>query len=224
MISDIFIITSVINTGNKPWSYTNTRSPFTIEKRFEQTLQTIESIRKLNDNTKILLVECSDLNEEMTTILKNKTDYFIQTFSIPEVYSACIESNKKGFGETMKVKIACDFIEQNNIEFNKLFKISGRYFLTSDFSKENYSVNEFTFKMYDNTSGSTVLYSVPYSLFDTYVKNINTCNSYYLNNNPRGLETLLPIFCEPRKNISTLGVAGYVSLLNETGPLHYYVA
>ena len=130
MYPDIFVITSVINTGNAPWSYTNLRSCYTKEDRLRQTIQTIESIRNLNDNTKILLVECSDLDESMTNTLKDKVDYFLQTYDDMSVRDACINSIKKGFGETKKLQKACEFIQKNDIKFNRLFKISGRYFLT----------------------------------------------------------------------------------------------
>ena len=39
---DIFVITSVINTGNNRWSYTDIRSCYTPEERLAQTIQTID--------------------------------------------------------------------------------------------------------------------------------------------------------------------------------------
>jgi hypothetical protein len=223
MDTDLFIITSVIKTGNQPWSYTSLRSCFTTEQRFEQTLQTIKSIRDLNDNTKILLVECSDINEEMTSILKDKVDYFIQTYVDERVRNACLQSDKKGFGEVMKLKKACDFIKENNIVFKRLFKISGRYFLDESFNKSNYkSDSQFTFKMYYPNCGSTVLYSVPYSLFNFYIDRLIYCISVYENGPPTGLETLIPCICLPKQEISTLGVRGNVAVLNDKGvPDHY---
>ena len=43
---NLIIVTSVINTINEPLSYTETRSVFTAEQRFEQTIKSIESIKK----------------------------------------------------------------------------------------------------------------------------------------------------------------------------------
>lgn len=222
---DIFVITSVINTGNNPWSYTGLRSCYTKEDRFKQTIQTIESIRNLNDTTKILLVECSDIDESMTNTLKGKVDYFLQTYDDMSVRDACLNSIKKGFGEIKKLQKACEFIQQNDINFNRLFKISGRYFLTPSFDSKIYDeISKFTFKMYDSNCGSTVLYSVPYSLFSTYVQKLEECNQIYMNGPPVGIETLIPCMCNPKSAISTLGVSGYVAILNDNGTSEFYVA
>jgi hypothetical protein len=227
MYPDIFVITSVINTGNTPWSYTGIRSCYTKEDRCKQTIQTIDSIRTaLNGNAKILLVECSDLDESTTNTLKDKVDYFLQTYDDMSVRDACINSSKKGFGEVKKLQKACEFIQQNDIKFNRLFKISGRYFLTSSFDNKIYDeISHFTFKMNDNNrDGITVLYSVPYSLFHTYVEKLEECNKIYMNGPPISVESLIPCMCNPKKNISTLGVAGYLGVFNENGISEYYTA
>jgi hypothetical protein len=224
MNPDIFIVTSVINTGNNPWSYTSQRSCFTTEKRFEQTLQTIQSIRELNDNSRILLVECSDLSEEMTTVLKQKVDYFIQAYQNDTVRAACLDSTKKGYGEIKKLQYACEYIKQNNIAFRRLFKISGRYFLNGSFNKTCYDDSIFTFKMYSPESGSTVLYSVPTTIFELYCKKLQECSDFYINNPPTGIETLIPTMCTPRRDITTLGVSGYVAVLNQAGESEFYTA
>jgi hypothetical protein len=226
MNSDIFIITSVINTGNKPWSYTNYRSYFNVQTRFEQTLQTIESIRNLNDGTKILLVECSQIDETMTNILKDKVDYFIQTYDDSSTREACLESNKKGFGEIKKLEKACQFIKDNNINFNRLFKISGRYFLISSFNKTNYNDNDkFTFKIYNTIiGGSTVLYSVPNKLFNVYIEKLEYTRKFYETNPPTGIETLIPLICTPNHDIDKLGVSGQVAILNGNGAIEVCIA
>jgi hypothetical protein len=225
MLPDIFIITSVINTGNSPWSYTGLRSCFSKEERFQQTLHTIETIRNLNDNSKIMLVECSDIDEKMTDIIKNKVDYFIQAYNYDDVKQACLDSNKKGFGEIKKLEKACEYIKNNNIEFNRLFKISGRYFLNESFNKTMYNDNDkFTFKMFFSNSGSTVLYSVPYKLFDFYIEKIKYTINFYENNPPTGIETLIPCICQPRQDIPVLGVSGQVAVLNDKGVSEFYTA
>ena len=45
-MSNLVLITSVINTPNLPLSYSKVRSVFTREERFEQTKKTVESIKK----------------------------------------------------------------------------------------------------------------------------------------------------------------------------------
>lgn len=225
MSSDIFIITSVINTGKKPWSYSTSRSCFTIEERFNQTLKSIESIRKFNNKSIILLVECSELDTNMTEILRQNVDFFLQTYDDLDVREACLNSEKKGWGEIKKLQKACNFINENNIKFNRLFKLSGRYFLNDNFNEINYQEKDFfTFKMYDSNNGSTVLYSVPFDLFEKYKVFLDKCDRYYQTNPPTGIETLIPVICTPRKEILILGVSGQVAVLNDKGESEFYTA
>ena len=57
-MNDLVLITSVINTGKVGWSYTQTRSSYSPEERYNQSLQTIDSIRKYLPGAKIVFLEC----------------------------------------------------------------------------------------------------------------------------------------------------------------------
>jgi hypothetical protein len=235
MFPDIFFISSVIKTSNNPWHHTDIRSPFTTEERFNQTLYTIESIRNLNDNTKILLVDCSDLDKDMEYTLKNKVDYYIQLYNNDEIRNICMNTKQKGYGEIMETKAAFDFIKENNIEFNRLFKISGRYYLNENFSKENYSLETFTFKNLSADHESeeyklrptpdsicTILYSVPYSLLNEFNNAIHSCINVYSVTDLIRYENLFPFYCKPVEYTQSLGVSGYVSILLDDGTPYFY--
>jgi hypothetical protein len=90
--TDLFMITSVINTGNTPWSYSAVRSAFSIEERFQQTLHTIQSIRDKVPSSVILLVECSELSAEMEDTLKSKVEHYLQCYTMEHVRAACIQT------------------------------------------------------------------------------------------------------------------------------------
>jgi hypothetical protein len=214
--TDLFMITSVINTGNIPWSYSTVRSAFSIEERFKQTLCTIQSIRDKAPNSLILLVECSELSAEMEDILKNNVDYYLQCYTMEHVRTACIQNGLKGYGEAMKTREAVRYLVEHCIPFQRLFKISGRYYLNESFSKMNYAMNDYSFKMYDDESGSTVLYSVSYSLLDHFTNALEEIITMYQTHGACGYETLLPASCHPKKLIETLGVCGYVAIPNST--------
>jgi len=62
-MNNITLITSIINISSNPLSYTNIRSVYTREERFIQTKNTIKTVREKIANNKILLVECSLLND-----------------------------------------------------------------------------------------------------------------------------------------------------------------
>jgi hypothetical protein len=215
---DLVLITSVINTGNQPWSYTAKRSVYSSQERFEQTLQTIDSIRKYLPNSKILLTECSQLPEDIQNILISKTDYYVNAFNNEEARYACIESNKKGLGQAMSEKIGINFILKNNISFDRFFKISGRYWLNENFDEKNFGPSSFTFKkrasntLHNVIAISTVVYSFPFNLFEEYIKAVNSSIHYYLNNGTKGYEEVFPILCEPRTEINIIGVSGYVAV------------
>jgi hypothetical protein len=212
--SNLFIITSVINTGNIPWSYISVRSIFSIEDRFKQTLRTIQSIRDKAPSSSILLVECSELSTEMEEILKNKVEYYVQCYGKKEIREACIQNGLKGYGEVMKMMEAITYIKQHQIPWRRLFKISGRYYLNESFSVHHFDVEQYTFKMYQPESGSTVLYSVSSNQFHHFEDTIKRIIKMYQTNGAHGLETLLPVMCQPKKIIETLGVCGYVAIPN----------
>jgi hypothetical protein len=213
MTKDIFIITSVINTGNHKWSYTKTRSLYSPEERFEQTLKTIESIRNIKDDSLILHVEGSNISSDFENILKEKTDIYINCFNNEEAKKACLQTEKKGYGEAILIYIALDHIVKNNIEFDRLFKISGRYTLNYLFDKSNYSHTEYTFKNStdNNCSFSTVLYSIPQNLLQDYLYILKQCINIY-QYNVVGLETLLPPMCNPKKIIQNIGASGHCAI------------
>ena len=216
-MGDLFLITSVINTGHNPWSYSLFRSVYSTQERFTQTIQTIVSIRMKVPNSKIFLIECSELSEEMIEQLQSKVDYFLNLYSDESCKTACLGSNKKGFGEAVQTAKAVEFLVNNNIQFQRFFKISGRYYLNEEFNIGNYSSTEFTFKQHViSESGtkaiSTVIYSLPISCLEHFYTCLISVIHYYLTNEPRGYEELLPIVCEPRKEIEIMGVSGYVAV------------
>ena len=209
---DVFMITNVVNTGQKPWSYA-VRSVYSPEERFQQAVHTIQTIRTKAPRSKILFVECSDLSKQQNAELTSLVDYFVNLSSIEEVRDACLNSEKKGFGEAFQTKYGIEFLFKKRIEFDRLFKISGRYALNSGFSLGNFSMDEFTFKKSANPSSiSTVLFSVPYCHLFTFYNTICNTVDFYKTHGPTGYETIVPQQCHPRKQIDVVGAEGYVAV------------
>jgi hypothetical protein len=215
MEKDIFIITSVINTGAHPWSYCDIRSVYSSDERFSQSLETIESIRKFSGDAKILFVECSKLSENQETELRTRVDFYINIYGSDESDEACMTTNKKGYGEALQTKRAVEYILSNNITFSRLFKISGRYSLTNFFDEKEYSHEEFTFLKsppeFPNIN-STVIYSVPHYLFQKFMEILDDVLKYYRNNPPAGYEMILPVRLHPKKTLDRMGVSGLVAV------------
>lgn len=214
-IRDVFIITSVINTGAMPYSYVSTRSVYTCQQRYEQTLTSIKSIRNLHGNAFIVLSECSDISAEMTAELRSRVDLFVQSYDNEMIRNACINSIKKGYGEVLQSIAAVEALNQIGIPFRRMFKLSGRYFLNNYFNKDNFSLDMYTFnKMFKgSTVHSTVLYSVPYTLMEAYMDTLCRCSELY-EHNVVGLEEILPPRCKPATYIDCFGASGYVAVDN----------
>ena len=76
-MSNLVLITSVINTPNLPLSYSKVRSVFTRGQRFTQTKQTIESIKEKIPDHKMMIVECTDFTKEEKDYFDKECDYIL---------------------------------------------------------------------------------------------------------------------------------------------------
>jgi hypothetical protein len=139
----LFIVTSAIipfKTGSA-----NTES-----ERYEQTLNTISSIRNKVPNSIILLVESSQskLPDDYRKEIIKRTDSFIECYDdqiLKQIYDN-LEKNPhqinfgKSLLESRGMIIAFEKILKTKLYQNvhRIFKISGRYFLNDTFEIEDY--------------------------------------------------------------------------------------
>jgi hypothetical protein len=205
----IFLITNVVNTGDIPWTYAQ-RSVYSSQERFEHALNTIQSIRNLKDDSKILFIESSQLSPSMEEHITNQVDFYYNISQFEEVKESCIRTNKKGYGEVVQIKFALEYMRNNNIDFKRIIKISGRYWLNTKFDISKFSFDEYTFNK-GGTNHSTILYSVPKHAIDHYYQNILKCIDVY-KCGPISLEDVLPPMCNPKHVIETLGVSGMIAV------------
>jgi len=214
---NLVLITSVINICNKPLSYTNIRSIYSTEERFEQTKKTIQSIKEKIPNYKILLVECSNLTEDMKKYLQENCDYFINYYDNLLIRQQ-VEGISKSLGEGIMTIEAIDYIINNKIEYNNLIKISGRYWLSEKFNYESLNNNNIVIKYIDNNLYNcfTALYQLPKNiveLFGVFLKN-NIINMEQC----IGYEVLFARFIHCFDNkiiINPFGLSGFVSVSND---------
>lgn len=103
-MNNLVLITSIIKPPSTRLSY-GVRSIYTSEQRFEQTKLTINSIREKVLNSKILIVECSDLNKKEEDYFINNSDYFINLYG-SEYLRENIYSISKSLGEGTMTIIA----------------------------------------------------------------------------------------------------------------------
>jgi hypothetical protein len=217
---NIILITSIIDTPNIPLSYCNIRSVFSKKERYEQTKKTIESVKKI-PNSKIFLVECSDLNNEEKEYFENNVDIFINLFELNNenlIYN--IHSKSKSLGEGTMTIYALNYLFENNINFKNFFKISGRYYLNDKFNYNIFDNEDVIIQCYnDNLFASTMLYKQPYFISKLWYNFL--LNSNHLFSNYESYERVHGLFIielksnPDVKNIidcKTLGVSGNISV------------
>ena len=214
---DIVLITSIILTPNTPLSYTNTRSIYTREERYEQTKNTIESVKRIT-NKKVIMIECSDLSEEEECYFKNNVDIFINIYRLnnPTLVSY-IHSASKSLGEGTMTIVALNYLFENNIQFKYLFKLSGRYALTNNFNYNIYDNDNILAQYYcDKFYASTILYKLPYDISKLWHKFLMNSMDLFLK--CEGYERVFSLFLstiESQDRIvdcKQMGVCGNVSV------------
>ncbi len=146
-----FIITSVIYPKNTALSYASTRSVYSPEKRYEQTIATINSIRTRVPDAYIICIEAGLESDPFD--LKHSVDTYIYGGSNRWVRHAC-DSSLKSLGEAVMLLFAYKKLPIAE----RYFKISGRYCLTNDFSLEDWEKSEIVYHYIRPDFISTRLY------------------------------------------------------------------
>lgn len=194
------IISSAIHTNNSPLSYTPTRSHFTHEQRFQQTLDTIAHLREKIPNVYIILIEVTKLSDEYQTILEKRVDYLYLTCNIPYIYQIT-EGPYKGYGEAISILtyLNSDHFKHYRNQFISVSKISGRYKPNNHFRFEIAKdmilckLNTNNPDHYSRLHMSTMFYTIDISIIDMFIKALeNTCNHTEIQEGI-ALEHILPI-------------------------------
>lgn len=124
---NMYIITSVIYE----------KDPSTAEQRLRQTLETLQTIKQRENNALVFIVEGSEYN------------WYANQFSadIQLVYSPPVTKMNKQCGEVLQM-ISClqsyafqQILLFSSSNINRIFKITGRYSLTSDFVINEHSMD-----------------------------------------------------------------------------------
>jgi len=216
-MENIVLVTSIIKPPNTPLSY-GVRSVYTSEQRFQQTKLTIQSINEKIPDAKIFIIECSDLNEDEINYFSQNSTYFVNLYNNVNLRNL-MHSNSKSLCEGTMTISALDFLIQNNIQYDNLIKVSGRYYLSENFNINNFMNNDIVLKYIDNNTNNvfTGLYKIP----KKYVENLNLFlkNSYNKMISFIGYEVLFSEFIQTlpgiKININPIGLKGYVSVSND---------
>jgi len=138
-MKNLVIITSIIEIPDRPLSYSKTRSVFTKNERFNQTKNTIKTIRERIPDVSILIVECSEFkdNNDYKRYLIENSDYFINLWERDELHEL-IFGISKSLGEGVMTIETIRYIIKNKLEYDNYYKISGRYYINDKFSYDDF--------------------------------------------------------------------------------------
>lgn len=210
----LILITSVINTCSNKLSYSKIRSKFSMEERFFQTKNTIQSIHeKITRPKTIMFIETSTIPKEYELFIKKNVDIYLNPDN-PQILNNTTNCSKS-LGEGSQTIYALQYLIDNNIECNHFIKISGRYFLSNKFDLDTYINNNIVVKPINNNKKNilTALYKLPGKnvnlLLDFLKENINQMQKCI------GYEVLFAQFIQKFTNIifiDIVGIKGYVSV------------
>lgn len=162
--NNIVLLSSMIYISNED---KNIIGAYTPEERISQTIINCKTIREKIPNSIIILLEGSKLTMSDMFALYTYVDHLILYFNVPNI-NYFLNHWNKSWGEVYKLSDIVNKLE--NCNFNKLFKITGRYRLNNNFNIENFS-SEFISGKKSEDAFYTMLYCVPNIKIQQY-KNI----------------------------------------------------
>jgi hypothetical protein len=213
---NLVLITSVIHTPNSPLSYTNTRSIYSVQKRYDQTKKTIQSIKDKIPDAIIVIVECSELSESEEEFLTQNCYKLINLYKFKHIRDN-VYGISKSLGEGSLTYYALNYIQLSNIKYDNLIKISGRYMLSNNFNLNNFNNDSIVIKYIDGDCNNVItsLYKIPHKLVENFKTFLN--NNFNLMAQCIGYEVLFSMFVNSItdidiKSLDPIGVEGGIAV------------
>lgn len=220
--TNLVLITSKIIVSNNVFNYVNKRSIYTTEERFEQTKDTINTIKKYIPDCYIILFDNSDFTNQ-----KNIRDYLyekanINVFMNPVdakiLWKNTNECKYKQIGELSQMKYLLSYVKKF-VTFKNLFKISGRYTINGKFNYNDYDNDLNVFKkntdVIDRNYYYTSFYKISDLNFDHYFNIINTVYENANSNEDyakKDLEVAFPAELKEFSLINKLGITENIAV------------
>jgi len=216
-MKNLFVIVSCCNVDNaKPLCYISTRSVYSNFERFQQTLQTIDSVRKKIPEVEIWLAEVSQLTTEQKQALSEKVDKLFE-YCLDRIIYTQAQSPFKGPTELLVMQ---KVLLSNDVSmYDRIFKFSGRYVLNDNFNLENISSQEATFRLLDNGYVSTVLYCIAKPVLQEYLNDLEHALIVTSINPNLSIEAVVSKKIAHKKLIGEIGLTGNVSV--DGGLVHH---
>lgn len=216
---NIIYISSKIYVSNKPFTYTDTRSIFSTQTRFEQTIKSIESVRKFIPNSYIILFDNSNFKPSESTQLNSLVDLFINNTTDPIIDYYTNNCENKAYGELCQTFNTLK--EIGDIRFKNFFKLSGRYIINDTFDYKIFDSEHNIFKPNPKLNKDfyyTSFYKISWNNFNEYKKVISELfeivqkdKNLYHN---ISYEIFFPLKLQ-FKTVDYLGITEYIAVKNQ---------
>jgi len=210
----LFVITSIVKLENPKSSIYN---PI---ERYNQTSNTISSIKSKLPGAKIVVVEASKTINDRKFYFEGVDMFYVKN---DDVYKC------KSSGECILLKIflQSDFFKQYS-DVNLLFKISGRYYLNDNFNINNFDSTKINARKIDTKNDPNEKNYNPNVLYSTnpdfchvtslfcfpFLKTRTICeclDNYLKSGEGKDVEHILFKYCTDVNNVTELGLSGYLA-------------
>jgi hypothetical protein len=158
------IIPSIIHISNK-----NIQNIFTPQERFEQTINQLESLKRIKNITVILVELSLSLSDKEKLELSKRCDYlYILNDELSLKYAHQNDTNKS-LGELYAL-----YKVITNIDCKYFFKFGGRYSILDTYKIEHYFIDKPVAQFLESQNlFQGIFFSIPKKYIQTFIKHLN---------------------------------------------------
>lgn len=169
---NVVMITSKIYVSSKPFSYIQNRSIYSKDDRYNDTFDTIRSIRQNIPNSFIILYDNSHFTNTEYHELKNVVDCFLNIHNDEMVNYLTNNSIHKVFGEISHTYKMLKYLEKyyTGMKIKNIFKITGRYVIDERFQYAQYDTDESIFKRNIDVTDRAYYFTCFYKIGTTHME------------------------------------------------------
>jgi hypothetical protein len=147
VLYNVVLIASKIIPSKHPLWYHSSRSRFSLEDRYLQTIETIRSVRQYIPNSYIVFIDNSDFQARVSHELRSLVNLFVNDVDDRELIVKTDLSEAKQLGELSLLASGISALERNKVMYRNLFKLTGRYILNSRFKYQTFDNSRNIFKI-----------------------------------------------------------------------------
>ena len=225
---NVVMITSKIYVSTKPFSYIKNRSIYSKDDRYNDTFDTIRSIRQYIPNSFILLYDNSHFTNTEYHEIKNVVDCFINIHNDETVNYLTNNSIHKVFGEISHTYKMLEYLDKYyaGMQIKNIFKITGRYVIDERFQYAQYDTDESIFKQNSDVTDRAYYFTCFYKIGSEHMEFYKEIITEVYEDIQNGgyeyeeWEILLPTLLQKRfTSVDELGITQKIAVWEDTSKI-----